>query len=176
MRCELGPRHPLRLLFRGAVEQVFLTDVGICDMRLTDYLSQLLTEFIHVDDVYRLRRVDGAAIRELSRMRSAACLGPDIDEHARRRSVNRYIGDFTLFWAGVFPEQLRPRQQGADLLDRYMLEGKRSYEIASELSQPDEEPPAALLRKLSEQFESCVHGLQLVRSTWDEHGSEHHHN
>ena len=176
MRCEFGPRDPLRRLFQGAVEQIFLSEVGICDTRVTDYLGGMLTEFVHVDDVYRLRSVDGQAIREISRMRSEAYLGPDTPEHERKRLINRYIGDFTLFWTGIFPEQLRPRLSGVDRLGEFVLEGKRGYGIASELSVPNEAPPADLLRQLSDQFENCVHGLQLVRADWEEMASGPHHN
>jgi hypothetical protein len=177
MRCSINARHPLRTLFSRMVEQVFLSEVGICDMKLTEYLTQMLVEFVHVDDVYRLRDVDGHAIREVSRMRADACLGPNVGEHDRRRLVNRYIGDYTLFWTGVYPEQLRGRRNaGVDRLQVYLLEGKRSYGIASEMSQAGEEPPGDLLRQLSEQFECCVHGLSLVRAGWQELSTGLHHN
>lgn len=168
MRCEVGPRHALRQLFSGMVEQVFLADVGVCDVRLTDYLTQMLTEFVHADDVYRLHDVDGGAICELARMRADAYLGPDVPEKSRRRDVNRFIGDFTLFWTGVYPEQLRPRHAGVDRLGEYVLEGKRSYGIASDLSDGAKFPPADLLERLSDQFEVCVHGLRLVRANWEQ--------
>jgi hypothetical protein len=166
MRCQIGSQHPLRQLFTGMVEQVFQTEVGICDVRVTDYLSQMLTEFVHIDDVFRLRRVDGGAIRDLSEMHAAAQLGPETTEVERRRVISRFVGDFTLFWAGVYPEQLRPRG-GVDRLHEYLLQGKRSYGIASELSQASANPPGDLLRQLSEEFEFCVHGLHLVRAGWE---------
>ncbi len=167
MRCEIGSRHPLRQLFAGVVEQAFFSDVGICDVKVTNYLTQLLTEFIHIDDVFRLRGVNGQTIREVSEMRMAAQVGPDVSDTVRQRLVNRYIGDFTLFWTGVYPEQLRPRVSGADRLDEYLREGKRSYGIAGEIDVPALEPPCELLRQLSTHFEHCVHGLHLVRESWD---------
>jgi hypothetical protein len=160
--------NSLRRLFEGLVEQVFMVDIGICDIRLTEYLGEMLTDFVHIDRIYRLHTVDQEVIRDISRMEALADLGPDIDETRRRRLVNKYIGDFTLFWAGIYPEHLRPRRQGGvDRLDTYLHQGKRSYGIASELTIPSEEPPAEVLQNLSEQFECCVHGLQLVRSCWE---------
>jgi hypothetical protein len=82
--------------------------------------------------------------------------------------VNQYIGDFTLFWAGVYPEILRPRHCGVDRLVPYVQVGKRSYGIASELSGTHDVPPAELLAQLSDQFEFCVHGLHLVRAGWEQ--------
>ena len=166
MVSRIAKDHPLRRLFGGLVEQVFMTEMGICDPRLTDYLSAMLTDFVHVDAIYRLRTADGRVIREVSRVEAEAYLGPEIDPTARRRVINRYIGDFTLFWTGVYPESLRPRRGVVGRLSQYLVQGKRSYDIASELSPADADPPAALLRQLSREFESCVHGLNLVRESW----------
>lgn len=168
MRSEIGPDHPLRKLFSGLVEQVFNVDIGLCDPKLTDYLCDMLAEFVHVDRIYRLRAVNHEVIRDLSRMEAEATLGGDVDEDTRRRLVNQYIGDFTLFWAGVYPEVLRPRHSGLDQLVPYVQVGKRSYGIASELSGAHDDPPANLLAQLSDQFEFCVHGLHLVRAGWEQ--------
>lgn len=157
----------LRRLFSGLTEQVFFSELGVCNPRLTDYLSALLLEFVHVDRIYRLRGVDGSTIREVSRMEAEGFLGQDVDHTTRVRTINRYIGDFTLFWAGVYPENLRARREGADRLSEYLLQGKRSYGIAGELSESGAEPPGEILLQLSQEFETCVHGLQLVRRGWE---------
>ncbi len=167
MRWNDDAGHPLRKLFSGTVEQVFMSDLGICDHRLTDYLGDVLCEFVHVDQIFRLRTVDGAAIREISRMEAEAHLDDSVSASQRMRIVNRYIGDFTLFWTGVYPEQLRPRVACVDRLGEYVLQGRRSYGIASELTSPNDQPPASLLRLLSDQFEACVHGLRRVRDEWE---------
>jgi hypothetical protein len=166
MISKLPPDHPLRQMFNGLVEQVFMTEIGICDTRLTDYLGELLSEFLHVDAIYALHTVDGEVIREISQAEAEAYLGPEISGTSRTRLINRFIGDFTLFWTGVYPEHLRPRRAGADRLREYVLRGRRSYGIASELSDANSDPPGRLLRLLSEEFESCVHGLHRVREGW----------
>lgn len=167
MTAKLPPEHPLHRLFAGLIEQVFMTDLGVCEPRLLDYLTHILADFVHVDRIYSLRAVDGQAIRELSRIEAEAYLGPEISGTRRTLLVNRFIGDFTLFWAGVYPEHLRPRRRGPDRLREYLLQGKRSYGIAGELSEVDEEPPSQLLQRLSQEFELCVHGLQRVRRCWE---------
>ncbi|HPC21806.1 MAG TPA: hypothetical protein PK920_04915 [Phycisphaerae bacterium] len=159
----------LRRLFSGLVEQIFMAEVGICAPRLTDYLAQLLADFLHMDRVFRLRTADGELIREVSRMRAEAEIGMRLGDQTRARHINRYIGDFTLFWAGLYPESLQPRRNlGADLWRQYLVEGKTGYELASELSQTEDVPPPELLFDLSRQFESCVHGLHLVRENWEQ--------
>lgn len=166
---KLEPYTALRRLFDGLVEQVFLVELGICDTTVTDYLGTILAEFVHVDRIYRLRTVDDEVIRDVSQMEALAALGPEVNELRRRRLINKYIGDFTLFWAGVYPENLRPRRQGGvDRLEAYLRLGKRSYGIASELTAAEEQPPAEVLQQLSDQFEYCVHGLHLVRASWEQ--------
>ena len=49
-----NPEHPLRRLFAGLTEQTFMTTFGVADTHLTDYLSELLSRFVHIDAVYRL--------------------------------------------------------------------------------------------------------------------------
>lgn len=170
MYQRLPHDHPLLKLFRGLIEQVFMTEVGICDTRLTEYLAAIMGDFVHMDSIYKLHAADGSSIREISRMEAEACLGPEFTGSERTRFVNRYIGDFTLFWAGMYPEVLTRRRQP---LRQYLRAGKRSYGIASELSMPDSEPPAELLAQLSEEFETCVHGLHRVREgiQWPEAGA-----
>jgi hypothetical protein len=129
------------------IEQVFMSEVGICDPQLTDYLGDMLTDFVHVDRIYRMQGVDGRAITEVSRIEADAFLGPESDSATRTLVVNRFIGDFTLL--------------------EYLVRGKRSYGIAGELAQPASRPPGALLRRLSEEFEACVHGLNRVRTGID---------
>jgi hypothetical protein len=168
--------NALRRLFDGLVEQIFMVELGLCDPGLTEYLGDMLADFVHVDRIYRLRTVDNTVIRELSQMEAAANLGRDLDDTRRRRLINKYIGDFTLFWTGVYPEHLRPRPGLANRLETYLQQGKRSYGIASELTRPYERPPARVLHQLSEQFEYCVHGLHLVRASWEQLADETGHN
>ncbi len=171
MTANLRPDHPLHRLFGGLVEHVFMVEIGICEPALADYLVGMLVEFVHVDRIYPMATVDGRTIRDISRVEAEADLGPGLNETRRRRLINRYIGDFTLFWAGVYPESLRPRRSDeVDRLPVFVQEGKRSYGIAGELTVPGEHPPAHVLRQLSAQFEYCVHGLQLVRAGWERMG------
>ena len=170
MVARIAEDHPLRRLFAGLVEQVFMTEMGICETQLTDYLTAMLSDFVHIDAIYRLRTVDGEVIREVSRVEAEAYLGPGINKATRRRLINRYIGDFTLFWTGVYPESLRRRVSVGDPLQQYVAQGKRSYGVAGELSPAHAEPPATLLRRLSREFERCVYGLHRVREGWERLG------
>src|SRR5262245_5927889 len=60
--------HPLRRLFAGYTEQTFLNTLGVADPRLVDYLSEMLSRFVHLDAVYRLRNVQGRRLVEVAEM------------------------------------------------------------------------------------------------------------
>ena len=44
---SLKPDHPLRRLFAGLTEQTFIDTLGLGDPPLVDYLSALLSRFLH---------------------------------------------------------------------------------------------------------------------------------
>src|SRR6516165_210001 len=104
---QIRPDHPLRRLFAGLTEHAFLDTLGIGDPRLIDYLSFLLARFIHMDAVYRLSNARGRRLEEVADMMLEAESLPA--EGRTRREIYRHIGDFTLFWTGVYPEALKRR-------------------------------------------------------------------
>ncbi|HRX84091.1 MAG TPA: hypothetical protein P5572_03645 [Phycisphaerae bacterium] len=157
--------HPLKHLFAGLVEHAFQTELGICDPAVADYLSDLLIEFVRMDEMSIARDVAGRPVAEVADLIGQCELTGGLSPLARDRFVHRRLGDYTLFWTGIYPEGVK-RVAGPswrDTVAEYVNFGKRSYAIASELTPLDELPPPRLLRRLSEEFESCVHGLGLVR-------------
>lgn len=170
MKWVVPESHPLRRLFAGLVEHAFYTDLGMCDPQITQYLSDLLVDFVHMDRLFPFRDASGRRIEEVAEMVTEARVDPTMPVHERQRLVHKHIGDFTLFWTGVYPEGLRHlRAPGRkDHLIDYLQQGKRSYAIASDLSTPDDEPPGGVLHRLSDRFEFCVYGLGLVRKGWED--------
>jgi hypothetical protein len=165
----IGPRHPLRRLFSGMVEHAFCAEVGMCSPRLTSYMADLLVNFTHIDTLNIVRNAEGKKLEQMASMLAIAMEDPPASTTDRDRTVYRHLGDFTLFWAGVFPEQLkRAVRNQADVLYDYVVQGKRSYAIVANLGREDDEPPSSLFRHLSEDFEFCLYGLQLVRRCWEE--------
>jgi hypothetical protein len=161
------PDHPLRRLFAGLTEQTFMTALGVADPHLTDYLSLLLSRFLHVDAIYRLRGAAGKRLEEVVEMLiEAESLPP---EGRTRREFYRHIGDYTLFWTGVYPEALARLRSahGRDHFINYCEQGKRSYYIASTFEGGPYRDEAPVLRRLSTDFELCAYGLGQVRREWE---------
>jgi hypothetical protein len=162
-----NPDHPLRRLFGGLTEHTFQTTLGVADPQLVDYLALLLSRFVHVDVIYRLRNTQGKRLEEVAEMLlEAEALPPG---GRTRREFYRHIGDFTLFWTGVFPEGLRKlkARTSKDCLIDYTAQGKRSYYIASTFEEDPYREEAPLMRRLSDEFELCAYGLNQVRREWE---------
>jgi hypothetical protein len=159
--------HPLRRLFAGLTEHAFLTRFGVADPPLVDYLSALLSRFVHADTIYRLRGSSGRTLTELAAMLAEADGLPDGGR--TRWEYYRHVGDVALFWSGLFPEALeRDRQTWGDHpVLNYTACGKRSYLIASRFEGEPYQNEAPVLRRLSEQFELCATGLREVRRDWE---------
>jgi hypothetical protein len=164
MTRAIPETHPLHRLFRGLTETTFMTELGIGDPRLVGYVAGLLARFVPSESVWRIRDNQGRRLAEVTAMIAEAEATSDAD---RRRDCHRHVGDFTLFWTGVYPEAL-PRLQARhspDHLIDYRAQGKRSYYVASTF-EGDEAP---VLRRLSAEFELCAFGLSRVRLEWERH-------
>lgn len=163
MSSMFAESHPLHRLFRGLTEHAFQAELGIADPNLVDYMARLLVRFVPTDALYALRDEHGARLREVAAMlASAESCGDD----ARRRETYRQIGDFTLFWTGVYPEAIAragPAGFSSEGLVGYQRQGKRSYLLASTYDGVE----APVLRRLSAEFELCAFGLSRVRREWE---------
>lgn len=165
MRVIESGESALHRLFSALVEQTFQADLGIADPSLTDYLSELLCRFIRFDALYRIRDLAGRRIEEVAEMIAEA----ELRRAGPRREIHRHIGDFTLFWSGVYPEAL-PKLRSPDCKDHlldYCQQGKRSYYIASTYEEGPYASEAPVLRRLSDEFELCGLGLNRVRREWE---------
>jgi hypothetical protein len=155
----------IRRFFAGLTEYTFHSRLGVADAPLVDYIAELLVRFVRCDELYRLRSVRGQRLVQVADMLAEA----QHREGPARRQVHRHIGDFTLFWTGVYPEMLDSLRRGSkDALIDYQEQGKRAYWIASTIPVEKEAEPSDVLKQLSEQFELCVYGLGEVRRQWEQ--------
>jgi hypothetical protein len=159
----------LRRLFGALVERTFLQTLGVHEPGVTDYLADVLTDFAHFKQVYKVKDLQGRPLTEVADMLLEADVRLNATSFNREREVHKHIGDFTLFWAGVYPESLGQMQAQArkDHLLDYVKQGKNSYAIAASFDYGDYRPQAPVLKKLSEEFELCLYGLHIVRKEMD---------
>jgi hypothetical protein len=159
----------VRRFFSGLTEYAFEARLGVANPALVDYIAELLVRFVRSDELYRLRSVRGQRLVQVADMLAEA----QMREGPARRQVHRHIGDFTLFWTGVYPEVIENMRRGSkDALIDYQQQGKRAYWIASTIPVEREAEPSDVLKQLSEQYELCVYGLGEVRRQWEQKGGD----
>jgi hypothetical protein len=159
-------RSAIDRFFCGLSEYIFESKLGVADVQLIDYVSDMLLRFVRVDSLHKVRRVNGRPATEVFQMLCEA----EKRIGLARREVHRHIGDFTLFWSGMYPEALRKVQhhESPDGFLDYCRQGKRAYAIAAEIDGGEDRPSSDLLQHLSEEFEMCAYGLREIRREWEE--------
>ncbi len=151
--------------FLGISEYVFHTQLGVVDPQLVDYVGSLLIRFTRTESAQKVRSPNGQPATQIVSMLSEA----DHRLGEAKREVHRHIGDYTLFWSGLYPEALRcgNASDESDQFIVYCSHGKRSYRIASCIDARENDASNDLLLRLSEQFELCAYGLREIRREWE---------
>jgi hypothetical protein len=162
----------LRTLFGSVVERTFVQTLGVYDPGVSDYIADMVTEFAHMRQVYKITDLQGRPLEEVADMLVQGDVTLQAGSFAREREVHKHIGDFTLFWTGIYPESL-PVLQSRFRKDRfidYIKQGKDSYAIAASFDYGAYREQAPVLKKISEEFELCMFGLNTVRKELDQLG------
>lgn len=164
--------HPLRSLFLDLVNRHYDEELGLHDRELSDYVANMLTEFCEVEQLYRLRNAGGQPLDDVGEMllESDPVFGP-APSFDREREVRKHIGDYTLFFTGMFPESInhfRLRRQRLENFVDLMKAGKESYYIVSTFEHFEYAKVAPLFARLSQHFEQCVYGLNCVKNELSE--------
>src|SRR5689334_20895372 len=137
------------------------------DGDLTNYISAMLTGFCQAEELYKIRNAAGGPISDVGEMllESDPVFGPAAS-FDREREVRKHIGDYTLFFAGMFPESInhyRLRRNRLENFVDWMKAGKESYYVVSKFEHFEYTNVAPLFANLSEHFEQCVFGLNQVK-------------
>ena len=126
------------------------------------YLTDLLARFVHTDGVFAIRK-DGTPVKSVIEMVAEGDVRLNADSFEREREVHRHIGDYILFWSGVYPDFLtKLRLAGLDLSCDYTEQGRQSYHLVSTFDYPPFGEEAPIFRRLSEGFEEYRHVLAEV--------------
>ena len=158
--------------FRGLTEYAFHSRLGVVDPPLVDYVSTLLVRFLRNDPGTQLHVVtpESPDVAPTPAALPVTTLLVAAQEHAVDEALVecRQIGDYTLFWSGLYPEALRPgRPVGrSDQLRDFREAGKRAYWLVSTLEPDDAAEERRLFERLAHEYDLCVEGLGEVRRAW----------
>src|SRR5207244_7429155 len=160
--------HPLQQLFIEMVGRHYAHEIGLRDPQLVGYVAHLLAEFCDTEQLFKIRNAADRPLADVGEMlmESDPVFGP-APSFDRERQVRKHIGDYTLFFTGMFPEsinQFRLRRQRLENLVDWMKAGKESYYIVSKFEHFEYAKVAPLFASLSEHFEQCVYGLNRVKT------------
>jgi hypothetical protein len=161
----------LQEFFESLVSRTFASTIGVRDSEIHAYLSEMLANFCQAEELYKIRDAAGRSLADVGEMllESDPVFGP-APSFDRERQVRKHIGDYTLFFAGMFPESInhyRLRRQRLESLVDFIKAGKESYYIVSKFDVFEYAQAAPLFGKLAERFEDCVCGLNMVKNELD---------
>jgi hypothetical protein len=164
--------HPLQDLFQELVGRHYAEAIGIRDPQVIAYVSHLLSEFCEAEQLYKVRDASSRPLSDVGEMllESDPVYGP-APSFDRERQVRKHIGDYTLFLAGMFPESInhfRLRRQRLESFVEWIKAGKESYYIVSKFEHFEYAKVAPLFASLSQNFEQCVYGLNMVKNDLEE--------
>jgi hypothetical protein len=167
----IAESNPLQQFFQELVARNY-GEVGVRSSEVQAYASNLLTEFCDVENLYKLKDENGEPMHDVGAMLLASDpiygSAPSFD---RERQVRKHIGDYALFFTGMWPEALnrfrlrRARMEG--LID-FIRAGKESYFIVSKFEHFEYAKVAPLFRRMSLDFEQLVYGLNQVKNDLEE--------
>ena len=157
----------IQRFFKEVVERNY-DEVGVRNTEVQAYVSNLLAEFCEAENLYKVKDADGRPLFDLGEMilESDPIYGP-APSFDRERQVRKHIGDYALFFTGMFPESLnacRLRRSRTEGLMDFVKAGKESYFIVSKFEYFEYTKVAPLFRKMSAEFEQLVYGLNHVKN------------
>jgi hypothetical protein len=159
----------LRAFFSEALHESLHERMGLHDTEsVEDYLAAMMVEFLDFDRIYAIRDAAGKPVQSVVEMLAEGDVRQNADSFDREREVHRHIGDFLLFWSGLFPEFLdrsKARQRQDMLLD-VVRQGQLSYQVVSSFDYGRYADEAPIFRKLSVEFDTYRTGLNIVRSSF----------
>jgi hypothetical protein len=164
--------HPLQELFQDLVGRHYAEEIGLRDPQIVAYVSHLLAEFCESDQLYKIHDAAQRPLSDVGEMllESDPVYGPAAS-FDRERQVRKHVGDFTLFFAGMFPESinhLRLRRQRLENFVEWIKAGKESYYIVSKFEHFEYARVAPMFASLSRNFEACVYALNMVKNDLEE--------
>ena len=158
---------PLRQFFTELVENSY-QEIGVRQPEVHSYVATLLAEFAKPRTCTRSRTPMGVRFLSVGEMllESDPIYGP-ASSFDRERQVRKHIGDYALFFTGMFPESLnkwRLRRERLEGLIDFVKAGKESYFIVSKFEHFEYAKVAPLFRRMSQEFERMVYGLNQVKN------------
>jgi hypothetical protein len=168
VRTMVPDNSVLREFFHVLVHKHLTENLGLRDGEISAYVANLLADFCETDELNKIKDANGRSLTDVGEMLLEAdpVYGP-ASSFDRERQVRKHIGDYTLFFSGMFPESInhhRLRRHRLENMVDFIKAGKESYYIVSKFEHFEYAKVAPLFSRLSKEFERCVFGLNIVKN------------
>src|SRR5690606_17888301 len=97
MTTQIHAQHPRRQLFGWLTVRNFSESLGWPDFQVMEYVANLLLEFIHIDQLTRIKNHEGEPVETVVELLYEAESHRQQSSEEKEREIHRHIGDFTLF-------------------------------------------------------------------------------
>lgn len=177
---EIPQEHPLRRLFRSITKQAFSRFSGIYHPAVEQHISdEVLSEFVHVDRIHRVRNSSGEQLKSLPELALEARSGKSCAGVERDLELHQHTGDYALFVAGIFPEYIEERRRPIDVKpllacvgssivaldhprDYYVVEGRSAYSHVARIYRSLDPPRSGVFDRLANRFEDYLDLMQCI--------------
>src|SRR5438093_4612077 len=97
--CRIAENRAIRAFFRQLTERG-MGQLNLHDPDTIDYITNLLTEFVQIENMYRVKDENGRSVQYLFDVLTQAgnVMSPEV-----RRDYYKHLGDLTLFNLGLYP-------------------------------------------------------------------------
>lgn len=166
----ISETHPLRNMMLRLVRESARTHVGEVDEDAETYVASVVMRFAHADASILQQR--DREVEDLFEMLAAGDIRLAAESFDDERRAHKHIGDYLLFWEGIYPEHLRQmRKQGrAAGFINPVVQGRSSYYVVSTFRFGKYAREADLFERLSERFVNYLRALRSLRR--EIHGDE----
>jgi hypothetical protein len=161
---RINPNHPLSLFMVELVNQHVDRHISTSTPSQTrDYIAGLLLDFMRTDALYRIKNDQGQSITSIIEMIAEGDIRLQANSFEREREVHKHIGDFILFWSGVYPDHLqRVAWQSNAINCDYTRQGQESYRLVSSFNYAPYDQESPTFAQLSEGFTDFAFVLRQV--------------
>lgn len=159
---EISSNHPLSMMLIDLINQEVERHIGSTVTPSTRvYLGGLLLDFMRTERLYQIKSADGKPLDSIIEMIAQGDVRMYADSFEREREVHKHIGDFILFWTGLYPDHFK-RASVSDLSLHYIQQGKQSYHLVSTFNHQPYDAEAPVFDQLSQGFEDFAFILNQV--------------
>jgi hypothetical protein len=149
-----------------SVAKIWSDELGLDRSHPTvPYVAEVVTRFVAMDSAQGITDSCGNPVLSVSQMIAEGDITLNANSFAREQYVHQFIGDYLLFWTGMFITGYGKLRASEDFWIDPVSQAKSSYRIAASFEHPPYNEKQPVLKELSETFELHQYGVSRLAKT-----------